>query len=53
VGRLVATYSEMETGEVCALFGSTDHLEIAINAGSAADWLKLGRGAPVLVAPEL
>jgi hypothetical protein len=53
VGRLVATYSEMETGEVCALFGSTDHLEIAINAGSAADRLKLGRGAPVLVAPEL
>ena len=32
-------------GEVCALFGSTDHLEIAANGASAAAVLDLGRGA--------
>ena len=34
-------------GEICALFGSTDHLEIAANGASAAALLDLGRGAPV------
>jgi S-adenosylmethionine hydrolase len=34
-------------GEVCALFGSSDHLEIAANGASAADQLGAGRGAPV------
>lgn len=47
VGRLVATYAEIQAGEVCALFGSTDHLELSANAGSAADILGLVRGAPV------
>jgi len=47
VGRLVATYADIHPGEVCALFGSTEHLELAANAGSAADRLKLVRGAPV------
>jgi hypothetical protein len=47
VGRLVATYADIQTGEVCALFGSTDHLELAANSGSAADILGLMRGAPV------
>ena len=47
VGRLVATYAEIQPGEVCALFGSTDHLELAANAGSAADALGLSRGAVV------
>ncbi len=47
VGRIVATYSEMQSGEVCALFGSTDHLELAANSGSAAQMLGLARGAPV------
>jgi S-adenosylmethionine hydrolase len=49
VGRLVATYAEIQPGEVCALFGSTDHLELAANAGSAADALGLTRGAGVHV----
>jgi S-adenosylmethionine hydrolase len=49
VGRLVATYAEATPGEVCALFGSTDHLEIAANAESAAERLGLGRGAAVTV----
>jgi S-adenosylmethionine hydrolase len=47
VGRLVATYAEIQGGEICALFGSTDHLEIAANGASAAERLGLSRGAPV------
>jgi len=49
VARLVATYAEAPPGELCALFGSTDHLEIAVNAGDAASQLALGRGAAVTV----
>jgi len=49
VGRLVSTYSEIVTGEVCSLFGSTEHLEVAANSASAADTLGLGRGAAVTV----
>jgi S-adenosyl-L-methionine hydrolase (adenosine-forming) len=49
VGRLVTTYSEIAPGEVCSLFGSTDHLEIAANSASAAGSLGLGRGAVVSV----
>jgi S-adenosyl-L-methionine hydrolase (adenosine-forming) len=47
VGRLVATYADIQSGEVCALFGSTDHLELSANSGSAADVLGLTRGAIV------
>ena len=47
VGRVVATYNEAGPGEICALFGSTDHLEIAANGASAAERLGLSRGAPV------
>jgi S-adenosyl-L-methionine hydrolase (adenosine-forming) len=49
VGRLVTTYAEIAPGEVCSLFGSTDHLEVAANATSAAETLGLGRGAAVVV----
>jgi S-adenosylmethionine hydrolase len=49
VARLVATYAEILPGEVCALYGSTDHLELAANAGSAAEQLALARGAAVTV----
>lgn len=49
VARVVATYAEAPSGELCALFGSTDHLEIAVNAGDAASQLALGRGAAVTV----
>jgi S-adenosylmethionine hydrolase len=49
IARLVATYAEAAPGEVCALFGSTDHLEIAANAGNASEILRLQRGAPILV----
>ena len=50
VARVVTTYADAGVGEVCALFGSTDHLEIAANGDSAAAHLALGRGAPVTVA---
>jgi S-adenosylmethionine hydrolase len=50
VPRVVSTYADAASGEVCALFGSTDHLEIAANGASAAASLDLGRGAPVQVA---
>jgi S-adenosyl-L-methionine hydrolase (adenosine-forming) len=49
VERLVATYAEAEEGALCALFGSTDHLEVAVNGGSASAALTLGRGAPVRI----
>jgi S-adenosyl-L-methionine hydrolase (adenosine-forming) len=49
IGRLVATYADIQPGEICALFGSTDHLEIAVNAGNASDFLNLSRGAPVII----
>jgi S-adenosyl-L-methionine hydrolase (adenosine-forming) len=49
VPRLVATYADIPAGEVCALYGSTDHLEFAENGASAATRLGLGRGAPVRV----
>jgi S-adenosylmethionine hydrolase len=49
VQRLVATYSEIGLEEVCALFGSTDHLELAARASSAATRLQLSAGAAVTV----
>jgi S-adenosylmethionine hydrolase len=50
VSRVVSTYTDASAGEVCALFGSTDHLEISANGASAAEALDLRRGAPVHVA---
>jgi hypothetical protein len=50
VSRVVSTYADASPGEVCALFGSSDHLEIAANGGSAAVALDVGRGALVHVA---
>jgi S-adenosylmethionine hydrolase len=49
VSRIVSTYADAGPGEICALFGSTDQLEIAANGASAATLLGLGRGAPVHV----
>jgi S-adenosylmethionine hydrolase len=49
VGRMVTTYAEITPDEVCSLFGSTEHLEIAAYATSAAETLHLGRGAAVTV----
>ena len=49
VPAVVATYAEAESGSICALFGSSDRLEIAVVNGSAADRLELTRGAEVVV----
>ena|SRR5581483_12362886 len=50
VPRVVSTYADVPAGEICALFGSTDHLEIAANGRSAAAEPRLERGAAVHVA---
>jgi S-adenosyl-L-methionine hydrolase (adenosine-forming) len=49
VERLVATYAELPSDGVGALFGSTDHLELAAPSASAANRLGLSRGAVVKV----
>jgi S-adenosylmethionine hydrolase len=47
---LVNTYGEAPPGALCALFGSSERLEVAVNGGSAASVLGAGRGARVEVA---
>jgi len=47
IERIVSTYAEIRPGEIGALFGSTDHLEIAAHAASAADRMQVSIGAPV------
>jgi S-adenosylmethionine hydrolase len=47
ISRIVATYAEMAAGELGALFGSTDHLEIAALAANAAERLGIATGAAV------
>ena len=49
ISQVVGTYGDVAAGEVCALFGSSDRLEIAVHGSSAAARLDLGRGAPVHV----
>ena len=49
VSKVVSTYTDAAHGEICALFGSSDQLEIAANGANAAALLDLGRGAPVHV----
>ena len=49
VARIVSTYSDIATGDVGALFGSTDHLEFAAHAASAAEVLGVHVGDGVVV----
>jgi S-adenosylmethionine hydrolase len=49
VTRVVTTYADAGAGEICALFGSTGHLEIAANGASAADALGTGVGVAVTI----
>ena len=49
IRQIVATYAELPAGGVGALFGSTDHLELAANGASAAERLSIARGAVVEV----
>ena len=41
IGR---TYSDVQSGKPIALFGSGNTLEIAVHAGSAAEWMGIARG---------
>jgi S-adenosyl-L-methionine hydrolase (adenosine-forming) len=50
IERLVATYAELPAQGVGALFGSTDHLELAAPSASAAERLGVGRGTTVTIA---
>ena len=50
VPKFVSTYADAAPGEICALFGSSDHVEIAANGASAAGALRVDRGAPVHIA---
>jgi S-adenosylmethionine hydrolase len=47
VGSLVTTYADAAPGSVCALCGSSEHLEVAVSGGSAAELLGVARGATV------
>lgn len=49
IAKIVSTYSEIAAGELGALFGSTDHLEFAAHAASAAEVLGVRVGDPVVV----
>ena len=49
LARVVRTYGDGRKGELIALFGSTDRLEVAVASGSAAAHLGLGRGGVVRV----
>jgi S-adenosyl-L-methionine hydrolase (adenosine-forming) len=49
IESLASTYADVEPGAACALFGSTDYLEIACNGQPAAQRLGIGRGARVRV----
>jgi hypothetical protein len=50
IGTLVETYAGAAPGTPCALFGSSERLEIALNGGDAAAHLGLTAGAVVEVA---
>jgi S-adenosylmethionine hydrolase len=49
IDRLAATYAEIPDNEVCGLFGSSDHLELAARSASAAARLGIKRGTSVVV----
>jgi S-adenosylmethionine hydrolase len=49
IGGLARTFSDVAPGEPLALWGSGGRLEVAVNRGSAAVALGLGRGGNVRV----
>ena len=49
ITNVVSTYADVAPGELCALFGSSDHLEIAARGTSAAVRLGTSVGAAVHV----
>ena len=51
IAKVVSTYADAAAGEVCALFGSTDHLEIAANGASAARGARIWGAARPCTSP--
>jgi len=49
IKKISRSYQEVPVGEIVALFGSTGHLEIAINQGNASSLLGLDINDPVRV----
>ena len=49
IKAVVAGYADAPPGSLCALFGSAEYLEVAVNGGNAAERLSLGRGARVTI----
>jgi S-adenosyl-L-methionine hydrolase (adenosine-forming) len=49
ITRLCTSFSEADPGEFFAVEGSTGFIELALNQGSAADRLKVERGAEIEV----
>jgi S-adenosylmethionine hydrolase len=47
IDRIVSTYADLGSGEIGALFGSTDHLEFSAASKSAAEQLGVAVGDPV------
>lgn len=47
IARIVSTYADIAADEIAALFGSTDQLECAAHAASAAERLGVSVGDPV------
>lgn len=48
-GSVVGTYADAPPGALCALFGSSDRLEVAVHGGSAADRIEAARGAAIRI----
>jgi hypothetical protein len=49
IGRLSRTYSDVAEGELVAVIGSSELLEIAVRQGNAAERLRARRGSPVML----
>src|SRR5262245_55377771 len=49
VKRIVSPYAEMDDGELCGLFSSSGHLEIAVRGASAAARIGAERSTPLTV----
>ncbi len=49
VEQISETYGDVHAGSACALFGSSDYLEIAVHRGNASEQFDLRRGNRVEV----
>ncbi|GMV23125.1 MAG: hypothetical protein AMXMBFR57_30740 [Acidimicrobiia bacterium] len=49
ISRFVSTFTDIGDEEICALFGSTDHVELAAHAASAAEMLGVDVGVAARV----